>query len=98
VEQAHSPPYDKIFYVCVNERPPDQSSCGTRGSVDIARELKARVKSLNTPVRIRVSRALCLGLCQIGPNVAVFPDNIWYHGVKIEDIPEILRKHAAPPT
>lgn len=96
MRQAPQPPYEKIVYVCVNERPPQEDSCGTRGSVDIARKLKETVKELKLPYKVRVSRVLCLGLCSIGPNLVIFPENVWYHGVKPEDIPEILRKHVTP--
>ena len=97
MQTAPQPPYDKVFYVCVNERPPGEDSCAPRGSVDIARELKARIKSMGLSYKVRVSRALCLGLCSMGPNLAVFPDNAWYHGVRMQDLDDILRKHLAVP-
>jgi NADP-reducing hydrogenase subunit HndC len=93
MEQAPRPPYDKIIYICINERPAGEDSCGGRASADIAKKIKESVKSMNLPVKIRVSRTQCLGLCEIGPNVAIFPDNVWYHRVRLEDVPEILRKH-----
>lgn len=97
MDQASNAPYHKIIYICVNERPPQEDSCGPRGSVDIARKIKETVKGMNLPFKVRVSRTLCFGLCSQGPNIAIFPDNAWYHRVKLEDIPEILRKHVSPP-
>lgn len=35
----------------------------------------------------------CLGLCQHGPNVMIYPDGIWYCGVTPEDVEEIIRTH-----
>jgi len=96
MEQAPNAPYEKIIYVCVNERAPEEASCGGRASVEIAKKVKDTVKGMNLPYRVRVSRTLCLGLCEIGPNIAIFPDNVWYHRVKLDDVPEILRKHVEP--
>jgi len=34
-----------------------------------------------------------IGLCKIGPAVLVYPDGVWYHGVKPEDVPELVDSH-----
>lgn len=87
------PPYRKIIFVCVNERPPERASCRPRGGMQIAEKLKSLVKSMNLPYRVRVSKSQCLDLCEMGPNVCVMPDNVWYNGVTLEDVEEIIRRH-----
>jgi NADH:ubiquinone oxidoreductase subunit F (NADH-binding)/(2Fe-2S) ferredoxin/NAD-dependent dihydropyrimidine dehydrogenase PreA subunit len=42
---------------------------------------------------IRVTRSGCLGLCGNGPNVVIYPDNIFYQKVQVSDVSEIVEKH-----
>jgi (2Fe-2S) ferredoxin len=37
----------------------------------------------------------CLGPCQMGPIVVVYPDGVWYGLVKPEDVEEIFDSHFA---
>ena len=90
------PPYEKVIFICCNEREPGVDACGNRGSAAMQKKLKEYVKSRGLNKKIRVSRAMCFGLCEIGPNLAVFPDNVWYNGVKEEDLPRIIQTHISP--
>jgi (2Fe-2S) ferredoxin len=35
----------------------------------------------------------CFGICDKGPIVVVYPDNVWYGSVSVDDVPEILTEH-----
>ena len=83
-------PYDKILFVCINKRQPQEICCSHRESEAIAESLKARVKSLGFSRRVRVSKSGCQDLCARGPNVMVFPDYVWYHGVTLQDVERIV--------
>ena len=41
----------------------------------------------------RVNKAGCLGRCDDGPVIVVYPDNVWYTYVDKEDIDEIIDSH-----
>lgn len=84
-------PYQKILFVCVNEREPGEICCSHRESKAIAEALKARVKALGLSRAIRVSKSGCQDLCAKGPNVMVFPDYVWYHGVTPQDVERIVQ-------
>src|SRR3989338_6793223 len=84
-------PYEKILFVCINQRQPQEICCSHRGSEAVAESLKARVKSLGLSRRVRVSKSGCQELCAKGPNVMVFPDYVWYHGVTLEDVERIVQ-------
>ncbi len=58
----------------------------------IAETLKARMKELGFSGRVRVSKSGCQDLCAKGPNVMVFPDYRWYHGVTLVDVERIDRE------
>jgi (2Fe-2S) ferredoxin len=35
----------------------------------------------------------CLGPCETGVTVVVFPDNVWYAGVTVQDVPDLVESH-----
>ncbi|MBI4161860.1 MAG: (2Fe-2S) ferredoxin domain-containing protein [Acidobacteria bacterium] len=88
--------YRRLILVCVNEREPGLAACANRGSVAIHKRIKEFVKSRGLGKVIRVSRVHCLGQCERGPTVAVFPEGAWYGGVTLDDVDEILRRHVEP--
>jgi (2Fe-2S) ferredoxin len=84
-------PYQKILFVCVNRRAPDETCCALRERDALAAALKARVKALGLGRAVRVSKSGCQDLCAKGPNVMMFPDYRWYHGVTEEDVERIVQ-------
>ena len=85
-------PYQKILFVCINKREPREVCCSHRNSEAIATALKARVKELGLSRAVRVSKSGCQDLCAKGPNVMVFPDYVWYHGVAPADVERIVQE------
>jgi (2Fe-2S) ferredoxin len=82
-------------FVCVNQRPVGgKPSCGARGSAEIfeafQRELGARPDTWGC---MAVTSCGCLGPCFEGPAVVVYPDAVWYVGLKAEDVGEIVEEH-----
>ena len=87
-EQA---PYRCHIFVCVNDRRGARKSCADGRSHEIRQLLKDRIAELQLPPgSIRVSQSLCMGLCERGPNLMIYPQGIWHFGVKIEDIDAIV--------
>ncbi len=84
-------PYQKIIFVCVNRREAGEACCAHRESEMIAAALKERIKTLGRSRQIRVSKSGCQDLCAKGPNVMVFPDYVWYHGVTQGDVERIIQ-------
>ena len=84
-------PYQKILFVCINKRQPHEICCAHRDSEAVAEALKARVKTLGFSGRVRVSKSGCQDLCAKGPNVMVFPEDLWYHGVTPQDVERIVQ-------
>ena len=90
--QTQPVPYEKIVFVCVHHREDGQGPCcAARGGAELHAALKEQVKALGLSAKIRVSRSGCLNRCAKGPNIMVFPDNVWHCGVAPEDLPEIVR-------
>lgn len=84
-------PFSKLILVCVNERVNGEESCGNKQSLPIFDRLKVYVNE-HLKGKVRVSRTGCLGLCELGPVVAVFPDNVWYTAVTEDDIERIIQE------
>lgn len=88
-------PYDCHILVCVNDRQGTRKSCADGQSVALKDRLKEEVEKRGWRGRVRVSQTGCLGLCNRGPNVMLYPQGIWFEGVAPDDAPAILQKVAA---
>ena len=42
--------------------------------------------------KVRANKSGCLDVCEIGPAVVIYPQNIWYTGISVEDVDEIFEK------
>ena len=80
--------------VCVNERAAGagKPSCGPRGGLEVYRRFKDRVRELGVRDRVMVTRTGCLKHCSRGITVAVWPWNLWYQRVTLDDVDEILER------
>ena len=78
--------------VCLNEREPGakKPSCAPKGALEVYHRFKDRVKELGIRDRVMVNRTGCLKHCSRGITVAIQPQNLWYAGVTLDDVDEIL--------
>jgi sirohydrochlorin ferrochelatase/(2Fe-2S) ferredoxin len=83
---AHRP-LTKHVLVCTN------ADCAARGSVGLLLDLRRRLKLAGRKLDVRVTRTGCMGRCGEGPTVAVYPDGVWYRGVRAEDAEELVAEH-----
>ncbi len=92
--EVSKPDFEKYLFVCVNERSEgERVSCGgTFCGKELSENLKERVRLAGQANRIRVSKSKCLDVCEDGPNVLLYPDNLWFKHVGLSDIPAILEK------
>lgn len=83
------------FLVCSNARPEGHPlpSCGRRGSAGVYEAFQRELSGRGWPPGVKVTPTGCLTPCQHGPNVAVYPEDIWYAGVTPADVPEIVAAH-----
>lgn len=78
--------------VCVNERPSDarKPSCGPRGALAVYRRFKDGVRARGIRDHVMVVRTGCLKHCSRGITVNIWPRNVWYAQVTLDDVDEIL--------
>lgn len=82
-------------FVCENRRDPSdpRGSCGAKGSEAIRAALKDEIARRGLKKQVRANQAGCLDACADGPTVVVYPEGVWYGGVRVEDVPEIVESH-----
>ena len=83
------------MFVCTNERPADHpfGSCSSSGSEPLLDYLRSELTRRQLKTGIRAQKAGCLGRCNLGPLLVVYPQGIWY-GIKTKaDIDQIIDSH-----
>lgn len=83
--------YQKHVFVCNNERPEGhpRGCCKAKDAEKIIETLKAEIKERKLPLKVRVNKSGCLDQCEAGPVMVVYPDAVWYAGVRAEDAKDI---------
>ncbi len=85
------------LFVCCNQRPAGEACCNDHGSSEVFAYAKERVAELGLRGRgaARINKAGCLGRCDEGPVLVVYPEGVWYTFVDRSDIDEIIDSHLA---
>ncbi|MBI2825868.1 MAG: (2Fe-2S) ferredoxin domain-containing protein [Planctomycetia bacterium] len=86
------PAFTSHIFVCCNTREPGHSRgcCNPDGSEALRNCFVAELKKRNLGPLVRANRSGCLDQCEYGPTVVIYPQQIWYGGVRLEDVPRII--------
>lgn len=89
------PPYQRHIFVCTNRRPDGhpKGCCATKGSEEVRAAFKSELEKRGIKGQMRANAAGCLDTCPFGVSVVVYPEAVWYGGVKVEDVPAIVEEH-----
>lgn len=95
---ASDPPayFQRHVFVCTNVREPGhkRGCCAEKGAVALRDYMKKRCKELGVAGRAaRVNNAGCLDRCELGPNLVIYPEGVWYTFANEADLDEIIRVH-----
>jgi len=87
--------YTKHIFFCVNQRANNEACCNDIGAEQFCTYAKTLIKALGLAGKagIRVNKSGCLGRCDDGPVVVVYPEGIWYRYETQQDIDEIIEQH-----
>lgn len=80
--------YEKHVFVCTSGK-----ICPHQGSVAVHARLKSRAKEVGLQGRVRVNNSGCLDQCGNGPMIVIYPEEVWYSCVTLEDVEEIVQEH-----
>jgi (2Fe-2S) ferredoxin len=85
-------PFRLHVYACQQEKA-DPGSCAARGSAAVLDALRKEIAAQGLMSEVHLTACGSLGLCGRGPNMVVYPEGVWYSGVQVADVPEIVREH-----
>jgi (2Fe-2S) ferredoxin/SAM-dependent methyltransferase len=80
-------------FICDEQKPDGVPCCAARDSGRTIDALRREVATRGLLDEVQITVCGSLGLCERGPNLVVYPEGVWYSGVRPEDVPEIVRSH-----
>jgi (2Fe-2S) ferredoxin len=87
--------FERHIFICTNERPPENPTgcCATKGGDQVRAAFKSELKRRKLNSLVRANRAGCLANCSHGVSIVVYPEAVWYGGVTLKDVDEIIEEH-----
>ncbi|MEX2187949.1 MAG: (2Fe-2S) ferredoxin domain-containing protein [Pirellulales bacterium] len=88
------PKFECHIFVCCNRRESGNSRgcCDPDGSQALRDAFKSELKRRGLGPLVRANQAGCLDQCELGPTVVIYPQQVWYGHVQIEDVPRIVEE------
>ena len=89
------PKPERHVFICSQARPPGhpRGSCAAKGCRAVADEFMRQWQARQLFTRIAITQSGCLGPCQLGPGVLVYPEGVLYSQVSVQDVSEIFDQH-----
>ena len=87
--------YDKHIFICTNQRVAGapRKSCGEAHGIEIVDTVKKKLKEKNLPIKLRAQKSGCLDICDFGQTLVIYPEGVFYVGVELNDVDEIIEEH-----
>jgi len=83
------------IFVCTSSRMTGQQKgfCHTKGAVEIVAKFMEEIEERDLGAAVMVSNTGCFGICEQGPIAVVYPDNVWYKSLTVDDVETIMDEH-----
>lgn len=87
--------YKRHVFVCTNKRDDGSPCCAALNARQARDYLKQRAKEadIHGPGNVRINITGCMGRCEEGPVIVVYPEGVWYTFVDKEDLDQIFDDH-----
>ena len=86
-------PFRHHVFVCTQEKAEGVPCCAAAGSFQVLNALHRELGSQGLSDDVQVSSCGCLGICDSGPVMIVYPEGTWYVKLTPADVPEIVSSH-----
>ncbi len=86
-------PFRYHAFVCAQQKPEGVPCCAAAGSFHVLDALHRELGAKNLIGAVQVSSTGCLGVCDSGPIMIVYPEGTWYTKLTPKDVPEIVSSH-----
>lgn len=89
------PKPQRHVFVCSQQRPPGhpRGSCAAKGASPLLQAFWGELQKRQAYDKVAITYSGCLGPCDNGPNVLVYPEGVLYSGVSAADVVEIFDSH-----
>lgn len=80
------------IFVCTSSRLTGENKgyCVQQNGKDIISAFVEELQDRDLDGEIMVTNTGCFGLCSMGPIVMIYPEQIWYGKVTVDDVEEIM--------
>ncbi len=86
-------PFRFHLYVCTQQKPEGIPSCPASGSFAVLDALDREIQAHGLDNQVQLTTCGCMGLCDEGPVLVVYPAGAWYRRVQPADVAEIVGTH-----
>ena len=86
-------PFRYHVFACAQQKPDGIPCCHACGSEATINALRHEVGARGLGDQVLITQCGSIGLCENGPNLVVYPDGVWYSGMRPEDAGEIVASH-----
>jgi len=81
------------LFVCTQQKPEGVPSCPASGSFAVLDALDREIQARGLNHDVQLTTCGCMGLCDEGPVLVVYPAGVWYRRVQPSDVSEIAGAH-----
>jgi (2Fe-2S) ferredoxin len=86
-------PFAHHVFICTQEKAEGVPCCGAGGSGRVLEALHRELDRQGLAEEVQVTACGCLGICDEGPAMIVYPEATWYAGITPEDVPQLVALH-----
>jgi (2Fe-2S) ferredoxin/SAM-dependent methyltransferase len=86
-------PFRFHLFVCTQQKPEGVPSCPASGSMAVLGALDREIQARGLNRDVQLTTCGCMGLCDEGPVMVVYPAGTWYRRVQPSDVSEIVGAH-----
>jgi len=86
-------PFRFHLFVCTQQKPEGIPSCPASGSFAVLDALDREIQARGLDNDMQLTTCGCMGLCDEGPVMVVYPAGVWYRRVQPSDVSEIVGTH-----
>jgi NADP-reducing hydrogenase subunit HndC len=86
-------PFRFHLFLCTQQKPEGVPSCPASGSHAVLEALEGEITARGLDSDVQITTCGCMGLCDEGPMMVVYPEGVWYRRVQLSDVPEIVGRH-----
>lgn len=86
-------PFRLHVLACDQVKPEGVPGCRASGAPKVIDALRGAVARAGLADDVLITVTGSMGMCERGPNLVVYPEGVFYSGVRAEDVPEIVESH-----